>query len=347
MTQLLYLILFVCLFTQAGCSNEHHAITVDEQGMPDLKDRHLVAYVAAREEVGSALLSSFCQRTRCTYEYIRLSTEEILRRVSQESMKPQADLVIGGTIDAHVTMKEENLSSPIRSDNMARIPDPYKDKNGYWVGYEVEQLTIGVNRKRWDQEFSPRGLNFPKTWEDLIDPAYRGKVVMPNPMYSGTAYTFITSLYDSWGEQRASDYLRKLNRNIGLLTVNGFMPAQYVSSGEYVIGINFLGDQRKLREAGFDIVSSVPMNTGLFVNGISKIRNAPNQAAADSFINYSLSPEAAAILERVSYGTPTVHENKLDVSNTAVLPLHKSLRRHEQILDLWNRLRADKKSQGE
>ncbi|MDR0266506.1 ABC transporter substrate-binding protein [Paenibacillus sp.] len=347
MTRLLYLLLFVCLVTQAGCSNDHHAITVDEQGIPDLKGRHLVAYVAAREEVGSALLSSFCQRTGCTYEYIRLSTEEILRRVSQESTKPQADLVIGGTIDAHMTMKEEDLSSPIHSANMDLIPFPFKDEDGYWAGYEVEQLSIAVNRERWNQEFAPHGLKFPKAWEDLLDPVYRGKLVMPDPNYSGTAYTFIASLYDAWGEQRTSVYLRKLNRNIGLLTVNGFMPAQYVSSGEYAIGINFLGDQRMLQESGFDIVSSVPINTSLYVNGISKIRNAPNEAAADWFINYSLSQEAAAVLERVSYGTPTVHKNNQDVSNTAVLPVHSSMRKHEQILDLWNRLRAEKKGQGE
>ncbi|MBG9791819.1 ABC transporter substrate-binding protein [Paenibacillus dendritiformis] len=347
MTRLLYLLLFVCLVAQAGCSNDHHAITVDEQGMPDMKGRHLVVYVAAREEVGSALLSSFCQQTGCTYEYIRLSTEEILRRVSQESTKPQADLVIGGTIDAHMTMKEEDLSSPIHSANMDLIPFPFKDEDGYWAGYEVEQLSIAVNRERWNQEFAPLGLKIPTTWEDLLDPAYRGKLVMPDPNYSGTAYTFIASLYDAWGEQRTSDYLRQLNRNIGLLTVNGFMPAQYVSSGEYAIGINFLGDQRKLREAGFDIVSSVPKNTSLFVNGISKIRNAPNEAAADWFINYSLSQEAAAVLERVSYGTPTVHENKQDAANSAVLPVHSSMRRHEQIIDLWNRMRADKKGQGE
>lgn len=347
MTRFLYLLLFICLFTQAGCTKDQNTITVDEQGVPQLDGRHIVAYVAAREEVGSALLSSFCQRTGCTYEYIRLSTEEILRRVTQESAKPQADLVIGGTIDAHLTMKQERLSSPIRSSNFAAIPSSFKDEDGYWAGYEIEQLSIAVNRDRWNKEFAPLGLTMPKKWEDLLLPAYQGKIVMPDPNYSGTAYTFLSSLYEAWGEQRTTAFLKGLTRNVGLLTVNGYMPAQYVSSGEYVIGINFLGDQRKLRDAGFDLVSSVPKDTSLSVNGISKIRNAPNETAADWFINYSLSQEAAAVLEQVSFGTPTVHQNEQDISNSAVLPVHSSLRRHEQILNQWNNLRADTKGQGE
>ena len=52
---------------------------------PILDDRHIVAYVAAREEVGEALLSSFCKPRGCTYEFIRLSTEELLRRVEEEA----------------------------------------------------------------------------------------------------------------------------------------------------------------------------------------------------------------------------------------------------------------------
>ncbi|MCG7410161.1 ABC transporter substrate-binding protein [Paenibacillus sp. ACRRX] len=343
MKRLLFFLLVVCLMTQAACSNEHHAITVDEQGYPELKGRHLVAYVAAREEVGSALLSSFCQRTGCTYEYIRLSTEEILRRVSKEALKPQADLVIGGTVDAHLTMKQEKLSSPINSANLTAIPAALKDEDRYWAGYEVEQLSIAINEERWRKEFQPMGLSLPTAWEDLLHPAYRGSLVMPDPNYSGTAYTFLLSLYEAWGERRASDYVRKLNDNIGSLTVNGYMPAQSVSAGEYVIGINFLGDQRKLREAGFDLLSSVPKDTGLSVNAISKLRHAPNEGVADWFIDYSLSQDAAAILEHVSFGTPTVQRDKIARLNTKVVPIHHSLTQHEQIIQLWNRLRAAKK----
>lgn len=74
---------------------------------PYFDDRHIVAYVAAREEVGEALLSSFCKPRGCTYEFIRLSTEELLRRVEEEAGNPKADIIIGGTVDAHQMMKQK------------------------------------------------------------------------------------------------------------------------------------------------------------------------------------------------------------------------------------------------
>ena len=118
-----------------------------------MDDRHLVAYVAAREEVGEALLSSFCKPRGCTYEFIRLSTEELLRRVEEEAGNPKADIIIGGTVDAHQMMKQKSIYSYYES-----ACEPYfktvKDKDGYWYGYEVEKLAIAINKERWNEELA-------------------------------------------------------------------------------------------------------------------------------------------------------------------------------------------------
>lgn len=91
----------------SSCSRDTTSIKYNKSGLPILNDRHLVAYVAAREEVGEALLSSFCKPRGCTYEFIRLSTEELLRRVEEEAGNPKADIIIGGTVDAHQMMKQK------------------------------------------------------------------------------------------------------------------------------------------------------------------------------------------------------------------------------------------------
>lgn len=329
----------ICGLMLVSCSKDQHTDPFQTGEFPDLKGRHLVAYVAAREEVGNALLSSFCETRGCTYEYIRLSTEEILRRVTAENGKPQADLVLGGTVDAHIQMKQQQLSSPARSRNAAFISEHVKDADGYWYGYEAEQLAIAVNEERWREELKPSGIPLPQTWEDLLDPAYQGGIVMSDPKYSGTAYTFLLSLFERWGDDRAAGYLRRLNENIGTLTVNGYMPAQYVSVGEYTIGINFLGDQRKLREAGFPIASIVPEDTGISVNAVSKLKHAPHGNIADTFIDYCLSPEAAAdVLERMSYGIPTVRQDKMERLDTAVIHREESTERHDRIIEIWDKL---------
>ncbi|WP_459501903.1 ABC transporter substrate-binding protein [Bacillus sp. C1] len=327
----------------SSCSRDTTSIKYSKNGLPNLKDRHLVAYVAAREEVGEALLSSFCKPRGCTYEFIRLSTEELLRRVEEEAGNPKADIIIGGTVDAHQTMKEKRLSMPVTNKRASSISEAVKDKDSYWYGYEVEQLAIVINKERWKQEMEPLGISYPSEWKDLLHPAYAGKIIMPDPNVSGTAYTFFQSLIDTFGEAEASHYVKGLAGQVAEVTVNGYMPAEYVASGEYMIGINFMGDQRMLQKQGFPIVSKVPARTGLSVNAISKLKHAPSGIIADLFIDYCLSKEAGHILEKVSFGVPTMlTETQKEIEGQPVGRTDKQLV-DSGMIELWNRQRLSQK----
>ncbi|PEB50426.1 ABC transporter substrate-binding protein [Bacillus pseudomycoides] len=327
----------------SSCSRDTPSIKYSENGLPILKDRHLVAYVAAREEVGEALLSSFCKPRGCTYEFIRLSTEEILRRVEAEAGNPKADIIIGGTLDAHQTMKQKDLSIPVTSQHTNSLSKAVKDKDGFWYGYEVDQLAIAINKERWNEEIAPLGLSYPTGWKDLLHPAYAGKIVMPDPNVSGTAYTLFQSLIDTFGEEEAKGYVRSLAKQVAEVTVNGYMPAEYVASGEYMIGINFMGDQRMLQKQGFPILSKVPEQTGLSVNAISKLKHAPSGIIADLFIDYCLSEEAGHILEKVSFGVPTMlAKNQKEIEGQPVRRTNKNIS-DSGVIEIWNRQRLSQK----
>lgn len=189
----LFLLLLVIGGAMSSCSRDTTSIKYSKNGLPILDDRHIVAYVAAREEVGEALLSSFCKPRGCTYEFIRLSTEELLRRVEEEAGNPKADIIIGGTVDAHQMMKQKPFYSCDKPTCKSYFKT-VKDKDGYWYGYEVEKLAIAINKERWNEEIAPLGLSYPLRWKDLLNPVYKGKIVMPDPNVSGTAYTFFNHL---------------------------------------------------------------------------------------------------------------------------------------------------------
>lgn len=65
-------------------------------------------------------------------------------------------------------------------------------------------------------------LPVPTSYEDLLDPQYKGHISMPNPKSSGTGYMFYKNLVNAWGEEKALDYFDKLTPN---------MTAGYTSSG--------------------------------------------------------------------------------------------------------------------
>ena len=127
-----------------------------------------------------------------------------------------------------------------------------KDKDGYWYGYEVEKLAIAINKERWNEELAPLGLPYPSRWQDLLNPVYKKDCYARSKCFRNSLYVF-QSLIDTVGEEEAKEYVKNFAGQVGEVTVNGYMPVELVASGEYMIGINFMGDQRMLQNKAFQL----------------------------------------------------------------------------------------------
>ena len=95
-------LIIMCL-NMLACNDKKENITFNN-GYPNLKGKHIVVYVASRDEVGSAILELFKEKTGCTYEYLKMSTQESLSRIESERKDPKADIFLGGTCDVLVFM---------------------------------------------------------------------------------------------------------------------------------------------------------------------------------------------------------------------------------------------------
>ena len=81
------------------------------------------------------------------------------------------------------------------------------------------------------------GLDKPTSYQDLLDPQYKGQISMPNPASSGTGYMFVLSLVNAWGEEEALDYFDKLAENVLSFTSSGSGPVNSLVLGEVAIGL--------------------------------------------------------------------------------------------------------------
>lgn len=57
----------------------------------------------------------------------------------------------------------------------------YRDKDGYWTGLALVPAGFLVN----NDVLKEKGLEAPKTWEDLADPKYKDEIIMASPAISG------------------------------------------------------------------------------------------------------------------------------------------------------------------
>ena len=100
------------------------------------------------------------------------------------------------------------------------------------------------------QELERLGLPEPTSYEDLLDPVYKGHIVMTNPNSSATGYFFLLGLLNLYGEEAGWEYFDKLSENIMLFGESGSIPSTMVEKGEAVIGLGMDYDGMRLEEAG-------------------------------------------------------------------------------------------------
>lgn len=82
-----------------------------------------------------------------------------------------------------------------------------------------------------------KGLETPKTYQDLLKDEYKGLITMASPKASGTGYMFLKSLVNSMGEDEAFEYLGKLEKNIEKFGASGADPINYIVSKEAAIAL--------------------------------------------------------------------------------------------------------------
>ena len=125
----------------------------------------------------------------------------------------------------------------------------------------------------------------PKSYQDLLDPAYQGLISMPNPAASGTGYMFLRQLVNEWGEDAAFEYFEKLAPSILQFTSSGNGPVNALIQGEAAIGLGYISQAvqeinngRNLKIVYFE--EGVPF--AIYGNALLK-KSEKKQAAVDVF----------------------------------------------------------------
>ncbi|MDO4179350.1 MAG: ABC transporter substrate-binding protein [Phascolarctobacterium sp.] len=262
-----------------------------------LKGKKLVMYVSFHEDTAKGLSELFKKKTGAEVSFIRLPTGEAIARMTAEKAAPKADVWLGGTSDGHAKMKADGITMPYASKNANMIPAEYRDKDSYWHGLYLETLAIGYNEGRFKKEFEPKGIKAPTKLEDLLNPAFKGEIITPDPRKSGTGFTFLSSIEQSMGD-KAWDFLGKFKANVAQFTPSGYTPAQKCAAGEYLITVNFVADQTLASNKGQKIISTIYPNAGWSVVPVSKMNNKANDEVAKAFIDFCLTKEAGEIISK-------------------------------------------------
>ncbi|MCJ7829930.1 MAG: ABC transporter substrate-binding protein [Desulfobacterales bacterium] len=249
----------------------------------------LNAYSIWPENWARPMFEAFEKDTGIHVNFVRFSSGEALVRVIAEKNNPQVDVLFGGPVETHSAGIKEGVFEPYKPPSFDVLGPRFRQAEGYWVGIADDPLVFMSNRKFLEE----KKLHPPASWQDLLDPAYKGMIQMADARTSGTAVTRIFSILEVFGrdEDKAFDYMKKLRANVQVYTKSGGGGTIPVGLGQAGAGIFFIVDALKTQQEGYDVVVSFPKEgIGTSTEAIALIKGAKHPEPAKKLIDWASSP---------------------------------------------------------
>ncbi len=259
-------------------------------GLASANAESITAYTSYEEDELAAFLAKMKQDiTDLEVNVLRLSSGDLHARILAEAANPQHDVIWGWAVTSLIDPRIGELIEPYTPAGIDRVPARFRDPNGNWFAVTGYMAAFCVN----NEVLARKSLPMPKSWEDLLNPAFKGEVVMPNPASSGTGYLQIASILQMKGEEQGWAYLKALDQNIAQYIKSGSRPCNSASQGEFAVGTSFALRAIKNIAEGFPITMVIPAEgAGNELEANALMKSSKNKEAAKKFLDWTISDNA-------------------------------------------------------
>jgi iron(III) transport system substrate-binding protein len=199
-----------------------------------------------------------------------------------------------------------------------------------------------------------KNMPMPKGWNDLLDPVYKGALIMPNPASSGTGFLQVASLLvlldpdyknKPIEQNKAWDFLKELDKNMGQYIKSGSKPAKLTAAGEYAVGASFAFVYSSLKKKGSPVALVMPEEgAGFELETNALLKGAKHEAAAKKFLDWAISESAMKEYAKFKLGVTypgiagPADLPALDTIKLAPMDFPWQSQNRAKILEVWQNL---------
>ncbi|WP_026583602.1 ABC transporter substrate-binding protein [Bacillus sp. J33] len=312
-----YLFVWLCLLLviAAGCSGQTGSSADEESGNSEGKTLVLAAYGGSYEQkMKEVLIPKFEKEHGVKVKYITGSSVDTLSKLQAQKDNPQIDVAF---LDdgPQAQAKAFGLLAPLDESivtNLENVYDIAKDKDNVGVGFGIISTGLAYNKEVFEQN----GWEPLTSWNDLADPKFKGKLVLPSIANTyGVHFLLMTAIANGGSEENIEPGFEKL-KEIAQNAVtfdktadvsNYFMQGQTVASA--------WGSSRvfTLQDTGFPIEYVIPEEgVPALMATVSVIKDAPNAELAQEFVNFILDEEAQILFANSLFDGPVNKNVKLE-----------------------------------
>jgi len=236
--------------------------------------------------------------------WLDMGSQEVYDRVRSERANPQADLWFGGPATIFARGAQDSLLQPFRP-TWAGTVAPHERGPGdlYFASYETPAVIVYA-----DQAMKP--ADAPQTWGALLEPKWKGKIIIRDPLASGTMRA-VWGLLIERGFKKSADtavafgYLKALDAQTKEYVLNGTLLDQKIVRQEALITIWDLPDILLNKREGMQLGYVFPRDgTPVIEDAIGIVKGAKHAAAAKLWEEWIGSTEAQLLATRDGYRLP-------------------------------------------
>lgn len=269
---------------------------------------------------GKEMLSDFEKRfeelhPEIDIKWLDMGSQEVFDRVRTERENPQADLWWGAPATIFMQAEKIGLLEKFEPSWADAVTGSHKSKDGYWYGTFLTPEVIAYNTKFLSPETAPQD------WDDLLKPEWKDKIVIRNPVASGTMRVIycsmiLNSIAKTGSENAGWDWLRGLDANTVAYTADPTQMYLRLASENSPVTLWNMPDiilQSELYDYPFGYVFP-SSGTVVLTDGIALIKNSKNQEAAKKFYEFITSEESLIIQAEKYYRIPArkdINKSKL------------------------------------
>lgn len=259
----------------------------------------VVAYTSV-DQVFSEPIFRACEAetgldVRAVFDTEETKSTGVLNRLLAEADHPRADVFWSGDPVRPFVLVERQLVEPYHSPSAATIPLLFRSAEGLWTGLGARARVLLVDTRQVAAAERPDSI------EDLVDPRWRGRTAIANPLF-GTTTMHAAALFATWGDDKAKAFFAALRANEVRVAGSNGEVRRLVASGEVAFGLTDSDDAFGALAEGLPVAVVYPDQAGLgtlvMPTAVVLLRGGPGGAAARRLVDCLLSEESERALTR-------------------------------------------------
>ncbi|HUF65102.1 MAG TPA: extracellular solute-binding protein [Gemmatimonadaceae bacterium] len=226
-------------------------------------------------------------------QWMDMGSQEVLDRIRAEGANPQADIWFGAPGEAFDRAAGENLLHAYRPSWADAIEPEGRGANDSWYATYRTPEVIAYNTEALTAEEAPQD------WDDVLDPKWRGRVIIRDPIASGTMRAIFGAIIAremarTGSPEAGYDWLRRLDANTREYVLNPTILYQKLGRQEGIVTLWDMPDIATLQQrVGIPVGYVIPESgTPLLYDGIAIVRGTDRLDTAQRFYEF-VTTEAA------------------------------------------------------